>query len=1658
MRSRLLTILFVVLTLAALGQTNSWINYSQDYIRFKISEEGWYRVTATELESAGFPTSIVAASRIRMYRRGSELAIRAVANANNTLNYLEFYGKGNDGASDTELYVSGGQAHTSYNLFTDTASYFLTWSQTGAGLRIQTNGNNDNTGLTVEPYHLEELEIVQTSNYNVGRRFGSGFEFQSGDYDVSEGWTGGFLSKNGFETHEFDLEGFDNSGPNPVLHLSIIGGNSLNHVIAVSAGQNTSSLVSIGQATFSGYTFTNYEVEIPWSNVGAGGELVVRMTVQGETEAADRASFARVAITYPQETEVDGSSDKKFSFEASTESRRYLNIAGTSPNTYEYFDISNSNQPLKLPSTGSNPVQLVVPNAQTDRTVLAVRNTLSVPVVESVAMNEIDFEGQDYLIITHPLLRDDDGEDPVQLYENYRESAAGGSHKVMVTEIQEVYDQFNYGDPSPLAIYKLLESGYGSIENVFLIGKGRTPNLDFFRKQFTTYVNSQAMIPPFGLPGSDLHYSLGFGSDPNVPAIPIGRLNATNAGQVTAYLNKVKEMEATGFDELWRKRAVQLSGGQTAFELTIFSNYIRDLKEQIEGNFLGADVTNQGKETSAVSEFISIADEVNNGVGLITLFGHSSTIVTDIEIGRPSQQSEDGSVYENKGRYPFIIVNGCQAGEIFRDIYSFGEDWMMTADKGSIGFLAHSYLALSSNLFRYNTLFYETAFEEEAGISKTVGDIMLEVSAKFFDRYSSGDVAKTQVYQTLFQGDPVIQVFPAVSPDFAVEEEGLSLTGIEGEDVLAQQDSFLVNVVVENFGKTVEDSMDVRVIRTLDDGTVLTYDQRFPSTKFRDTLSVIITNPELQSVQGNNMFDILVDPQDTIAELNEANNSASFSEFLSSGATFHLMPQDFGIRANAAINLIWQPIDLLEKSRGYSLEIDTASDFSSSILISEELTGEDIFVYTFDPSQFNLPDSTVVHWRTRFSEIRSGEDSVWTSSSFTLLGAGEEGWAQLSTAQLAVNELVDLNLDQNGMLSFENFSTNIDLETLGTSSYDYDNLKVVVSNTDLLFTNSFADPECAANTINAFAISRNTGQLYRPVFVSGADELQDIVCGRLPQMIYNLTASNVLTDRWIESLVNGMSNGDYMVLFNIDSVAYSQWDDAIKASLNEIGVNTDDLNDLIDGQPLIILGEKGSTEGSATVLKNDGTILPVKEQQLDLHTDLIGQKSSGTITTPAIGPARNWGEFSFDFEQGGSDGLTYRIYGINGQEKIELALETSSRTTAETIDLSTLADGYPKIQLEYQVGDNTDFSPPQLRYSIVNYTPVPEGALYVTDKDILNVQEGEDLSVNLGYWNLSGTDFEDSIRIDYTLRNLDQESTMADSITVPPLISGDTAILDYMTSSSGLAGTNRLRVRVVPNEEEAFAANNQVVFNPFAEVDEDDVNPVLDVTFDGNYILNGEIVSAEPVIRIKMKDENRLTFKDDTVGIELYWRTPETMEFQQISLSDPVVDWQPATEDQDFEIEIRRTELEDGMHALRVQAEDASGNKAGQEPYEIEFEVINESTITNFFPYPNPFSTRCRFVFTLTGSVIPDRIKIQIMTISGRVVKEIQEHEIGNLRIGNNITEYAWDGRDEFGDRLANGVYLYRVITQINGEQMEHRNTVADRAFRKGFGKLYILR
>src|SRR5690606_37624480 len=108
---------------------------------------------------------------------------------------------------------------------------------------------------------------------------------------------------------------------------------------------------------------------------------------------------------------------------------------------------------------------------------------------------------------------------------------------------------------------------------------------------------------------------------------------------------------------------------------------------------------------------------------LVTFFGHSAPSVTDIDIGFASA---DEMGYDNKGRYPLLLLNGCDAGNAFGEAYTFGEDWILTPERGASLYMAHSSLGADVYLRRYSECFYDRAFTDSSLIYQTVGKVKIE--------------------------------------------------------------------------------------------------------------------------------------------------------------------------------------------------------------------------------------------------------------------------------------------------------------------------------------------------------------------------------------------------------------------------------------------------------------------------------------------------------------------------------------------------------------------------------------------------------------------------------------------------------------------------------------------------------------------------------------------------------------------------------------------------------------------------------------------------------------------------------------------------------------------------------------------------------------------
>jgi hypothetical protein len=1665
--SSLLILLSFPTSLSAQTLGNEWINFSQQYYKIPVSQTGIYRIMQSDLVAAGFPVAAVDPRRIQLFHRGEEQAIfiNGEADANFQANdYIEFYGQRNDGTLDAELYrPSSAQPHKFYNLYSDTTAYFLTWRlDNGFGKRMTTFSEGNTSNIPAETYHWEDNLLVLTNEYATGQKYERESENSQAEmsyYDFGEGFVGPETNKYGSALKD-TLKSIKNTINDPLLKskldILVVGISNVSHNVEISAGPNADPM---GKVQFQYCNSKLFSTEVKVSDMVRNGVVAVSVKSLG-TSASESARIAvsYVRLRYPQSFDMAGSIQKFYYLASKASDKSYIEIPSPAANTILY-DVTIPNAIRKIATTITNgKLSAIVSGTSTPRTILANSSFLPSPKLAKVGFRNIDPTKHNYIILSNKLLMKSAGgyDDVVKAYAGYRASQEGGKYDTLVIDVEMLFDQFSYGEFTPLAIRKfasfMLKTGKPQF--MFIIGRSLSQLADF-RDRTIPKIRRQPdrrqidLVPTIGYPGSDLALTMGLTANTFVPAIPTGRINATTPVHVLNYFNKVKEHEATPANALWRKNLLHLSGGKTQAQLNLFKRYIDDFKDVAEGLYLGGKVASLSKKTDNNVELINVSEQVNNGVSLITFFGHSARNITDIEIGFVS---DDLQGYRNKGKYPMLFINGCEAGDIYKNLATVGEDWILTPDRGAILCIAHSAIGYSSPLKRYTDAFYYTTFADSSFLGKPMGVIQQETIRKFIFGYTDYLSYMSHVEQMTLQGDPAVVLLPLEKPDYYTADDQLFLKSFDNTPITAVTDSFQIGIITSNFSRISQKPIPVSVRRILGDGTVQAFDTiSFNPVYYKDTLYYTIRTNGLQ-VGGNQRFEVQLDVTHSIDELNENNNSGSLEYVMPSVGAIPLFPREYSIVNSQPVKFVAQATSFSSENRSYLFELDTLSTFSSAAKMSTTVTAGYLPSWTTSLlSSSEAHDSTVYYWRIRYADLPEGSANAWVQSSFIYINKSPEGWSQSRFPQFSKANLSTIARNSTiDKWEFTETSTQITIDTLASNTDPSKNKVRLLINGAAIVTGGIC-----GNSLTAVAFNKSTMQPYSVLPARN--------CGKEPYVANALPDD--LTNGFLGTYLNGVTPGDYVLLFTTGNIAFPNWPPEVKKILEQIGANPDNVNKLQYNDPYIILGKKGDAPGSAIeVLADYSSSTPSNRQFVFLKHTLKGRNNKGVITSSIVGPASLWGtaynKILPEVESLG-DKWQLDLIGVNfkGVEKVVYADVKTSPLPIDFIDAKT----YPYLKLRLLAKDTVNLTPPQLKKWQVIYEGVPEGLLNpefagANAYKIPDQTEGQQFTLNFVFQNISPRDFKDSLVVQYTNLNLDSRKQTLQSFKVKPLVAGDTVKFSVTMKTSGLGGNNQLQVFVNPRIQAEQNYANNIADIPF-KVKHDNENPILDVTFDGVRIMDGDIVSPSPLIAVSLKDENKVLIRKDTVGMELYLKKPcEGCTFVPVSLADGNVRWTPAGTDNDFRLEYQPKNLSDGTYTLQVKGKDISGNASGTEPYRISFEVVNASSVTHFYPYPNPFSTKTRFVFTLTGSEVPDQIKVQVMTVTGKVIREITQDELGPVHIGNNISAYAWDGTDEFGDKLANGVYLYRVITKINGQTIEHRQTSADKAFTKNFGKLYILR
>jgi len=511
-----------------------------------------------------------------------------------------------------------------------------------------------------------------------------------------------------------------------------------------------------------------------------------------------------------------------------------------------------------------------------------------------------------------------------------------------------------------------------------------------------------------------------------------------------------------------------------------------------------------------------------------------------------------------------------------------------------------------------------------------------------------------------------------------------------------------------------------------------------------------------------------------------------------------------------------------------------------------------------------------------------------------------------------------------------------------------------------------------------------------------------------------------------------------------------------------------------DNMPYILVIQKGHSLFSE---KYNNTDIATFSLSLSIPTNY----TSGSAQSTLIGPGKNWGQLHFNTVPVASD-KTLADHNSFQITSIDNSLQPTTNPKlilTSPVNVTDYMSNY-YMKLNYNTLDTNYKTPGQLKSWQVYFDNYADGAVVKDAKYSFHadtLQEGDVMKFVVSFKNISPNLKMDSILAVCIVKNSSNVVVQTTYKRLPPIAYNQWVTDSVSFTTTGYTGLNTVTMEFncINPKTGAYDQLEQYHFNNVAQkyffVQKDKRNPLFNVTFDGVHIMNGDIVSAKPEILISLKDENKYFAIDDTslvsvylesmtLGVEKQLYFSGSNNIAQMSFQCGALHFAPGT----LTNNVAKVSFNpifggrDGLYQLRVKGHDKAGNESGAFDYTIQFDVILESSITNLINYPNPFTTATKFVFTLTGSEIPTDLRIQIFTITGKLVKEIGLDELGPIHIGQNITQYAWNGTDKYGEKLANGVYLYRVFSSINGNKIEHRNAQLDQYYKKGFGKMYLMR
>lgn len=1645
-RSRYLKIILLIListqmSFLSFGQLdNEWFDPSQRYFTFKIGQNGVYRLDYNTLLNFGIPIDEINPKTIQIFKNGEEQYLFVSGQDDNNFDindFIEFYATKNDGTLDTELYKdSSNQPNPYQSLFTDTSNYYLTWNNIFSDKRITSYYDNNYDGKKADSYFMDERIISFKDDFFSGIPNQNNSSQQFSEYTDGEGfgrwiWT---------SQPEFKLNLPHVFSNGPKAEFEIIAFSANHNTNEISNGYNHELSLSIENKmnTLASQKALGYHRIQLNASVDPGNLKPVTSLYIGESNYNQSAFvLSYIKCNYPRLLNLNNNSQLKVngSFNSS-----FFNFSDypTSKNNPFVIDLSN-NKRIKADKQGDQSIKFnIEKNGITNFYIYDNTDVITINSIEEVTFGKSTInQSTDYLIITHPNLNSG-----ASNYASYRMSITGGSHATATIYVNDIYHDFGYGIEGPLAVKKYIQSLKSSAPNlkyILLLGKGQTYNRIRTNTEVKAALN---LVPSIGFPPSDYLYVSSLDISDLGLKYSIGRVPARSNKQVEIYLDKIKAFEAQP-PAAWQKKVIQLAGG-VGLENQSFKNYLNSYYSILSDTSYGGYRVLFSKseplpiQTSLTSK---IQAEVNDGSNMLMYFGHGAAQVTEISLGEPSE-------YDNFGKTPLFFFNGCALGNTFEDL-SLAEKFLFEPNKGALGWIASTNLSFTSQLYLHSLEIHKKLFQDNYG--KSIASAIKAASKTFGNIDRPLDVIQSR--QLVYHGDPAFSLKSPNLSDFKFSQVSVgNATRGDSLSILAQ---------INNIGKAVNRTLNIQC-KITSNGQIVFYDQLDISAPFfQNTIEFKVPQNILSGLVD---IQLELDSVNSIQEMlpnGELNNTYTTKYLIKQISPTILKPSADEIISNTSVEIMVQLPGNTDINREIIVEWDSTPFFKNPIDRDQFFHDKTLF-----RTEVIFPDIDNKDYYIRVRYIEKDDTSDWAYQTFGIIKDSPQGWTEGNRWKFFNSSKNAISVDSNtGKFDFlRTTSKDYQIETGGSGLGPYTNRWIIIDGTpvitnwwpfvgvSMMFINPDTD-ERYHEPFNPFNVPFKSPWFYSNTPHEAPYDQPGEPCGMYNYNTYKTEEQDSLID-----LLNRVPDGYHIIMLNMSDCNTELFKQELWDAFSIYGITK--LQTIKKGEPFAVFGTKGSGKSANEYFADYQTSITPPENQTIKYAQTFSPKlTNGSISSKSIGPAIKWETLTLELDHKDANDDTFNIEILASTDNVDWETKLTS-SNLKIIDLGSIdADIYPFIQIKVSFDDDEMRTPQSINRWKINYIKPVEGTI---NKDLAfkfhndTLQQGENLTYSISFENINEQVFDSSECVIYIKNSLGVNDTITRNYIDSILPHQHITIQDTIQTLN-MEGEYEFFVGFNHQQEVVEQTYDNNYFNQQFFVDRDVTNPLLDVVFDGKHIIDYDIVSPNTIISISVKDDNPYRLIDDASYISAYLKHPNG-DIDTLREGMDQVEFIPSSQkDEEAILKYFAKNLETGNYTLSVEATDKTGNESSEIGYSINFEVIRESSISNFYPYPNPASSSVQFVYTLTGDQVPDYIKIQIMTVSGKIVREITQNELGYIQIGNNISDFAWDCTDQYGDRLANGVYLYKVKARINGEDMEIRETSGDHFFSNGFGKLYLV-